>query len=428
MDNVFNSYTISMIVVFAIGYTMIALEHLTKINKTTVALLMAIVCWILQFANHYNDVTHQENLGYLQAHIANISQVIFFLLGALSVVELINVHQGFKIISDIIQVDSKKTMLWLLGLITFFLSAILDNLTTTIVIVSLLKKLVDNREDRWLIGGGIVIAANAGGAWTPIGDVTTTMLWIGGQITSWSIMKGLFLPSLACFIASFFVISLMLKGDINQQKRVKHPIKIEPLGELIFFLGIAALISVPIFKATTGLPPFMGILFGLGVLWLVTDIVHSKDDRDYLRVPHVLTQIDIAGVLFFFGILLCINALETAGILEKLAHWLDSTIGNTHLIATMIGIASAIVDNVPLVAAAMGMYSMEQYPTDSTFWQLVAYAAGTGGSMLIIGSAAGVVFMGLEKVDFFWYLRKISFAALVGYFAGIGVFKLMEYL
>lgn len=423
----FNIYTISMVIVFAIGYALITLEHITKINKTTIALLMAIICWILQFANHYAEVTHQENLGYLEAHIANISQVIFFLLGALSIVELINVHQGFKIISDVIQVKSKRAMLWFLGFITFFLSAVLDNLTTTIVIVSLLQKLIDDREDRLLIGGGIVIAANAGGAWTPIGDVTTTMLWIGGQVTSGAIIKSLFLPSMACFIASFCILSFMLKGMIVSEKMSNKEGKLEPLGELIFFLGIAALISVPIFKTLTGLPPFMGILFGLGVLWLVTDLVHAHDsNRDYLRVPYVFTKIDLSGVMFFFGILLCINALETAGILERLAHWLDQNIGNTHIVATMIGIASAIVDNVPLVAASMGMYSLEQYPPDSSFWQLVAYCAGTGGSMLIIGSAAGVVFMGLEKADFFWYLKKISFPAFVGYFAGIGIYLLLS--
>lgn len=428
MEVALNSYTISMIIVFVIGYILITLEHIIKINKTTIALLMAIICWILQFANHYGAVTHQENLEYLSVHIANISQVIFFLLGALSVVEIINAHQGFKIISDVIQVQSKRKMLWVLGVITFFLSAVLDNLTTTIVMVSLIQKLITNREDRLLIGGGIVIAANAGGAWTPIGDVTTTMLWIGGQVTSTAIIKGLFLPSVACFIASFIIISWMLKGQFDYEKSSHDNEKIEPLGEMIFFLGIAALVFVPVFKMLTGLPPFMGILFGLGVLWLVTDIVHGSDvQREHLRVPHVFTRIDLSGVLFFFGILLCINALETAQLLEKLAHWLDRNIGSPNAIATVIGIASAVVDNVPLVAASMGMYSLQHFPPDSSFWQLIAYCAGTGGSMLIIGSAAGVVFMGLEKVDFFWYLKKISFAAFVGYFVGIGVYKLLEF-
>lgn len=427
MDTILNGYTISMIIVFVIGYALITLEHVTKINKTTVALLMAIICWILQFANHQTQLTSEENLNFLSTHIANISQVIFFLLGALSIVELINVHKGFKIISDVIKVESKVKLLWVLGVITFFLSSVLDNLTTTIVMVSLLQKLIDDQQDRWLIGGGVVIAANAGGAWTPIGDVTTTMLWIGGQLTSGAIIKSLFLPSISCFIVSFLFISRHLEGKIQYEKLAKDlDTKMEPKGHLIFILGIASLVFVPIFKMLTGLPPFMGILFGLGVLWLVTDIIHCKDRyTEHLRVPHVLTQIDLSGVLFFFGILLCIDALETAQLLERLAHWLDQRIGRADVIATIIGLASAIVDNVPLVAASMGMYSLEQYPVDDMFWQLVAYCAGTGGSILIIGSAAGVVFMGLEKVDFFWYFRKISFAAMIGYFAGIGVYKLI---
>lgn len=426
MDNTFNNYTISMIVVFVIGYTLITLEHIIKVNKTTIALLMAIICWILQFANHYADVSHQENLSFLGAHIANISQVVFFLLGALSIVELINVHQGFKIISDFIRVNSKRLLLWVFGFITFFLSAVLDNLTTTIVMVTLTRKIIEKKEDRLLIGSGIVIAANAGGAWTPIGDVTTTMLWIGGQITTGVILKNLFLPSLACFLASFFIIQWMLKGKVPYSKLGSKETKIEPLGPMIFILGIAALVFVPIFKWLTGLPPFMGILFGLGVLWLVTDIAHDIR-HEHLRVPHVFTKIDLTGVMFFFGILLCIDALETAGLLERLAHWLDRTVGSPQAIATMLGITSAIIDNVPLVAASMGMYSLERFPQDSTFWQLVAYCAGTGGSMLIIGSAAGVVFMGLEKVDFFWYFRKITFSAFIGYFAGIGVYMLQKF-
>nr|NGY94247.1 hypothetical protein [Neochlamydia sp. AcF84] len=422
-----NIYTISMIIVFIIGYGFITIEHVIRVNKTTTALLMAIICWILQFANHHDKFSHQENLDSLAAHVADISQVIFFLIGALSVVELINAHHGFKIILDVIKVRSKVRLLWLLGLITFFLSAVLDNLTTTLVVLSIMQKLLTNREDRWLIGGGIVIAANAGGAWTPIGDVTTTMLWIGGQVTSWAIIKNLFFPSLACFIGSFSIISQCLKGSLIEHELLNAHKKLEPIGKLIFLAGIAALIFVPIFKTLTGLPPFMGILFGLGLLWLMTDIAYFKEeDREHLRVPHVLTKIDLSGVLFFFGILLCINALESAELLKMLAQWLNQHVGNTEVIATLIGIASAIVDNVPLVAASMGMYSLQQYPQDSFFWQLVAYCAGTGGSLLIIGSAAGVVFMGLEKVDFSWYLKKISFPASVGYMAGITVYYLLS--
>lgn len=428
MNATLNNYTLGMVLVFVIGYILITLEHIIKINKTTIALLMAIACWALQFANYYSGATPQENLSFLKAHIANISQVVFFLLGALSVVELINVHKGFRIISDVVQIQSKKKMLWVIGLITFFLSAVLDNLTTTIVMVSLMQKLVNNRDDRLLIGGGIVIAANAGGAWTPIGDVTTTMLWIGGQLTSGVIIKTLFLPSIACFVAAFFIIQWMLHGEFTFDKILADEEETEPLGKLVFFLGIASLIFVPIFKMLTGLPPFMGILFGLGILWLVTDIAHGSDvRREHLRMPHVFTKIDLTGVLFFFGILLCIDALETAQLLEKMAHWLDTHINSYYVIAILIGIASAIIDNIPLVAASMGMYPLEQYPQDSSFWQLIAYCAGTGGSMLIIGSAAGIVYMGLEKVDFFWYLKRISFAALVGYFAGIGVYLLFSF-
>ena len=418
-----NIYAILMTIVFVIGYFFITIEHITHVNKTTVALLMAILCWILQFADH--SWSKVQNTGFLGEHLTNISQVVFFLLGALTVVEIINIHKGFRIITDHITARSKRKLLWVLGVFAFFLSAILDNLTTTIVMVSLVRKLIDDPKDRLLIGGGIVIAANAGGAWTPIGDVTTTMLWIGGQVSTLNIIYSLFLPSLACFIVSFLCLSLLLKGTFEESKLHAQELHVEPMGRFIFFLGTGLLVFVPIFKLLTGLPPFMGILFALGVLWLVTDIVHRKyEEREYLRVPYVLSRIDLSGTLFFLGILLCVDALDSAKILEHLAVWLDKNVGNNYLIAVYIGIASAIVDNVPLVAATMGMYSVTQFPTDSTFWQLIAYCAGTGGSILIIGSAAGVVFMGLEKADFFWYLKRISLPALVGYFAGIGVFLL----
>ncbi len=294
--------------------------------------------------------------------------------------------------------------------------------------ISLLQKIMKKTDSRWVIGGGIVIAANAGGAWTPIGDVTTTMLWIGGQVSTLKVMKDLLLPSIVCLIGSTAVLTLMVKGEFKNAETDKKERHSEPMGNFVFFLGIGVLIFVPIFKLLTGLPPFMGILFGLSLLWLVTDIVHCKyPERDYLRVPYVLTKVDLSGVLFFLGILLCIDALETAKILEKLALGMDYYIGNTVIVATLIGLASAVVDNVPLVAASMGMYSLEHYPMDSSFWQLVALCAGTGGSILIIGSAAGIVFMGLEKVDFFWFLKKISLAALVGYFLGIGAYLAIVY-
>lgn len=416
-------YSVGMILVFIFGYTFITLEHLTRINKTTVALLMAIGCWTIQFSNQ--SWLPQENTHFLGEHVGNISQVVFFILGALTVVEIINEHKGFRIISDMIHITSKRKLLWIIGLLTFFLSGILDNLTTTIVMVSFLRKIIPDRKDRLLFGGAVVIAANAGGAWTPIGDVTTTMLWIGGQVSTLSVMKSLFIPSLVCFVVAFLWIHFKLHGKIVSKEMDQQNTPLEPKGTLVFFLGIGLLVFVPIFKVWTGLPPFMGILFALGILWLVTDILHRHhDDRYHLRVPHILTKIDISSALFFLGILLCVNALESAKILAHLATWLDKNIGNTTIIATAIGLASAVVDNVPLVAATMGMYSLGHYPTDSMLWELIAFCAGTGGSILIVGSAAGVVFMGLEKVDFNWYLKNISFPALLGYLAGIGTYLL----
>lgn len=420
-----NIYDILMIVTFAIGYFLITIEHITHINKTSIALLMAIICWCLQFANQVVD--HEENLGYLSEHIANVSQVIFFLLGALTIVEIINAHRGFRIISDAIRIRSKQKLLWVIGILTFFLSAVLDNLTTTIIMVTLMSKLIKKSEERLLMGGAIVIAANAGGAWTPIGDVTTTMLWIGNELSTFAIMRDLFIPSIICFIFATFIIGLGLKGDFEGESPNGSAEEIEPMGKTVFWLGIGCLISVPVFKVLTGLPPFMGIIFGLGIMWLVTDIIHRRyDDRDHLRVPYVLTKIDNTGVLFFLGILLCIDALQTAGLLNQLANWMDHAIANTSIIAIVIGLASAVVDNVPLVAASMGMYELSRFPTDSNFWELIAYCAGTGGSILVIGSAAGVAFMGLEKVEFFWYFRRVGIPALIGYFAGVGAYFLIH--
>lgn len=414
-------YFNAMIFVFITGYLMITIEHITHINKATVALLMAVICWVLQFGNE--KWTQEENISFLGVHLGEISQVIFFLVGALAIVEVISSHNGFKIISDHVKISSKRKMFWVIGFLTFFLSSILDNLTTTIVMVVFLQKIISNRSDRLIMGGGIVIAANAGGAWTPIGDVTTTMLWIGNQITTFSIMKELFLPSVACFLVSFLFLSYSLKGKMEFKDNQIDEHESKPFGSLILCVGILLLVFVPFFKVMTGLPPFMGILLALGIVWLITDILHSSYfDRSHLRVPYVLTQIDLSSVLFFLGILLCIDALESGGILKSLALFLDQTIGNPKIIAIAIGLASAIVDNVPLVAGTMGMYDLAEYPTDSPFWSLIAYCAGTGGSILIFGSAAGVVFMGLEKADFMWYLKKISLPALLGFFAGVLVY------
>ncbi len=424
METNISIFSLLMIATFVLGYFSITIEHVIKINKTSIALLMAIVCWILQFINTVES--HENNLTYLSEHLADVSQVIFFLLGALTIVEIISAHRGFEIISNAIRMRSKKALLWALSFIAFFLSSVLDNLTTTIVMITLLRKLTDQGEDRLILGGAIVIAANAGGAWTPIGDVTTTMLWIGGQLSTIAVMKTLFLPSFACLIGSLAILSFSLKGNFKEIPPVEHH-QLEPMGNVVFWLGIASLIFVPIFKITTGLPPFMGMIFGLGLMWLFTDMVHNRyDDREHLLVPNIMTRIDVSSVLFFLGILLSIDALHTAGVLDALSSWMDRKIANSDTIAIIIGLASAIIDNVPLVAAAMGMYEMTTYPIDSSFWHLVAYCAGTGGSILIIGSAAGVAFMGLERVQFFWYVRRVGFAAFVGYFAGIGLFKLFE--
>lgn len=418
-----NQYAGWLGIVFFVGYILITLEHFIRIDKTATAMLMAIFCWVFLFATQ--ACPFETNIRCLLDHLAEVSQIIFFILGALAIVETISIHRGFKIISNYIPIGNKRLLLWTVCIITFFLSSILDNLTTTIVMVALLHRLIPETEDRLLIGGGIVIAANSGGAWTPIGDVTTTMLWIGGQLTTEHIMLTLFIPSVVCLVVSLLILSIPLKGDFTPPEIVQHE-KTPPFGRRIFFLGIGTLVFVPIFKVVTGLPPFMGVLLGLGIIWLVTDLIHKKHpSRKHLLVPYALSRIDLSSALFFLGILLGVTALETANILSYMAVWLNANVGNTTIIATMIGLISAVVDNVPLVAASMGMYDLTQYPVNSKFWDLVAYCAGTGGSILIIGSAAGVVFMGLENVDFFWYLRRVSLPALLGYLAGIGAYLLI---
>lgn len=408
-----------MIIVFTLGYVAIALESVLKINKTAIALLMAVICWGLYFVSV--GTSSDESAAALSFHLSDESQVVFFLLGAMTLVELIDVHEGFRLVSEFMHTHSKRKLLWLCGVISFFLSAIIDNLTATIVMVSVIRKLVTRKEDRLMLGATIVVAANAGGAWTPIGDVTTTMLWIQNRLTTLPLMLWLFLPSVACFIVATLFNSFKVKGEFKAQSTAH--IKTEPFGNKVLVLGLFALIMVPVFKGLIGLPPFMGMLIGLGFLWLLTDIAHHKyEERHHLRVPHVLSKIDNPGVLFFLGILLAVDALESSGILNNLALWLDATIGNTTLVATAIGLLSSIVDNVPIVAATLGMYSTKVFPTDSSLWQLIAYCAGTGGSILLIGSAAGIAFMGLEKVDFLWYLKRVSLSALFGYFAGILVY------
>lgn len=420
-----------LILVFVIGYAGIALEELIKINKTATALLTGVICWVVYILGSDNKELVGEQL---YEHLGAISGILFFLLGAMTIVEIIDAHSGFNTITSRIKTNKKRSLLWIIGIITFFLSAVLDNLTTTIVMVSLLRKIIADRHSRLLYIGVIIIAANAGGAWTPIGDVTTTMLWIGGQITTLNIMRQLLLPSLICLLIPLLILSFRLKGSINiptdDDRNQQNSIPIFEQN-LILALGIGALIFVPIFKTFTHLPPFMGILFGVGILWVVTEIIHKNKDaeqKDSFSVVSALRKADVPSVLFFLGILVAISALESTHVLSSLALAMNDTIGNLNVIVLSIGLLSSIIDNVPLVAATMGMYDLQTYPTDHYFWVFIAYCAGTGGSCLIIGSAAGVAAMGMERIDFIWYLKRITWLALLGYFAGAFFFILQYYL
>jgi Na+/H+ antiporter NhaD/arsenite permease-like protein len=371
-------------------------------------------------------------------HLSEISSILFFLLGAMTIVELIDAHEGFAIITDKITTTKKVKLLWIISVLTFFFSAALDNLTTSIVMISLLRKLIGDKYDRWFFAGIVVVAANAGGAWSPIGDVTTTMLWIGGQLTTATIISTLFIPSLVAMVVPLLVLTFTLKGNVARpvtKEGLEHYINPTTAFErnLIFFLGLAGLLFVPIFKTVTHLPPFMGMMLSLGVMWAVTEVIHSsknREDKSHLSVIGVLRKVDTASVLFFLGILLAVAGLQSAGHLAVMAGSLnDAFDGNIYAINIVIGLLSSIVDNVPLVAGSMGMYEVAEagaFAQDGVFWQFLAFCAGTGGSALIIGSAAGVAVMGLEKIDFVWYLKKISILALIGYFAGAGTYILMQ--
>lgn len=414
-----------ILILFVIGYGAIIFEHPIKINKTGIALLTAVLCWTVYFVYSANSLSN--DLAILGHHISDVAQIIFFIMGAMALVELIDSHKGFKIITDLVKTRNKKTMLWLVALVTFFLSSVLDNLTTTILLISLLRKLVPDRYERILLGCIVVIAANAGGAWSPIGDVTTTMLWINGQITTIPIMKALLLPSLISLLVPVTIYSFMLKGKYKLAHLTAAETKQEPGAGLVFTVGILGLIFVPIFKALTGLPPFMGILLALALLWVITDVLHMKEEkRAHLTLTHVLTRIDMSAVLFFLGILLTINALQTAGILRDLSNWLGATFHSYAFIAILLGLFSAIIDNVPLVAATMGMYPIASFPQDHSLWHMIAYAAGTGGSILIIGSSSGVALMGMEKIDFITYMKKAALPALVGFLGGMAVYLFLH--
>jgi Na+/H+ antiporter NhaD/arsenite permease-like protein len=431
-----------VILVFCIGYVLIALEHSIQINKTATALILGAVCWAMYALNAPTpDVSsfqiiipkisqHSDLVkASLSHHLGNIASILFFLMGAMTIVELIDSHHGFKAITDFIKTKDIKALLWMVCLMTFFLSSILDNLTSAIVMVSLIRKLILEKRLRLFFAGMIVIAANAGGAWSPIGDVTTTMLWIGGKISAGGIVKSLFLPSVVCLLVPLLYLTFSLKGNLASDEFQKT----EPLsgnstgGNIMLGVGVTALVFVPIFKALTHLPPYMGILLGLGVLWVVSELINpnlDEADRKKYSAAGALSRIDISSVLFFFGILLAVSALESMSILQHFAEGLTKALGDNRLIISLIGVFSAIVDNVPLVAAAMGMYSIDMYPIDSMIWEYLAYCAGTGGSLLIIGSAAGVAVMGMEKIDFFWYFKNISLLALLGYISGAIVYLL----
>ena len=418
-----------IVAIFVIGYLFITLEHTLHINKAATALMTGVLCWTLYALEAGDPHLVGEQLNH---HLSEISAILFFLLGAMTIVEVIDLHDGFEVIVKRIQTNSTRKLLWIMGGLAFVLSGILDNLTTTIVLVSLLRKLVPKQSERMFFAGLVIIAANAGGAFTPIGDVTTTMLWIGGQVTTENIVQKLFLPSLACFLFPMLYLSFKQKGIIERPAIDLENIKAldsTPFErKLVLGMGIAALVSVPVFKYLTHLPPYMGILLGLGVLWVVIELVHHKkaeEKKTRFSVLTALKKVDSATVLFFLGILLSIGALQSAGQLSFVANFLNQEMGNFYAINFLVGLLSAIVDNVPLVAAMMRMYHLE-YPVDHAFWEFLAYCAGTGGSVLIIGSAAGVAVMGMEKINFMWYLKKISALALVGYIAGALVFLLQQ--
>ena len=426
--------------VFMIGFLFIVLEHPIKIDKAASALLTGGICWSLYALSGSTEHANED----LLSHLSEIAGILFFLLGAMTIVELVDAHDGFSIMTDLIKTRNRVALLWIIALLTFFLSALLDNLTTAIVMISLLKKLIDNKEMRWFYAGMVVIAANAGGAWSPIGDVTTTMLWIKGQLPhAGAIITNLFIPSLVCLGVPLIVLSVMMKGDINAPRERMMPGNGNnpcTLFErnLVFFMGLASMFFVPVFKTVTHLPPFMGMMLSLGVLWTITEFIHRNkplEEKGPLSVLGVLRKIDTASILFFLGILLAVSTLQETGILGMLASALSATFTGSHgiyVINILIGILSAVVDNVPLVAAVQGMYPITTaagpFAQDGIFWQFLAYCAGTGGSAFIIGSAAGIAVMGLEKMDFIWYFRKITVLAMMGYLAGAAAFIVMHIL
>lgn len=403
---------------FIVGYFFIAIEHNTKIDKAVPAILTGVICWVLYIfsKNDIEGVNHQ-----LTEHFGEISGILFFLMGAMTIVELIDLHDGFKVITDKIQTKSKRKLLIIFGIVAFFLSAILDNLTTAIIMGSMLGKILDDKTDRLYFASLVIIAANAGGAWSPIGDVTTTMLWMGKQISTFGIIVKVFIPSIVCLAIPMLLMLRLVKGNIKVVISENAPNVSVRDRNIIFYSGVGMMLFVPIFKTITHLPPFMGMMFSLGVLWIVSEYLHmskEKSKKASFTIFRALEKMDLPSILFFFGILLAVAALESFGTLHSAADWMSVNFHNDIIIVTIIGIMSSIFDNVPLVAAVQGMYSLDTYHTDHFFWEYLAYCAGTGGSILVIGSAAGVAMMGIEKISFFWYLRKISLYALLGFLGG----------
>jgi len=428
-----------MIIVFVLGYMAIALEHPIKVDKAASALLIGGICWAI-YAFSGVDAHHMNE--HLSHHLVDIAEILFFLLGAMTIVELIDAHEGFSIITDKITTNKKVALMWILSLITFFFSAALDNLTTAIVMSALLTKLIKDKEDLWMFAGMVILSANAGGAWSPIGDVTTIMLWIGGQVTASNIITSVFLPSVVCALVPLIYLTFKLKGEITRPVIVESKEHyIDPTTpferNLIFYMGVSGLLFVPIFKTITHLPPYVGMLLSLGLLWFVTEVLHrskNHEQKSQLSVIGVMKKVDVPTIFFFLGILLAVAALQTAGQLDIVANYLSDTFNGQstegiYIINMIIGLLSSIVDNVPLVAGAMGMYPIAEtgfYAADGVFWEFLAYCAGTGGSVLIIGSAAGVAVMGILKIDFIWYVKNISLLALIGYLSGAATYILMQ--
>ena len=438
-----STLTIAIVVVFVIGYACIALEALTKVNKAAVALLMCVFCWTLLMiapGSFYPAVAADGVVHHIaeviEHHLGDAAGTLFFLMGAMTIVEIVDSNGGFNFVRDALKTRSKRKLLWRMAFMTFFLSAILDNLTTSIVMIMVLRKLVQSREERLIYAGAIILSANSGGAFSPIGDVTTIMLWIKGVITTQGVLTEIFIPSLVSMLLPVGILSLQLKGKFDKaQNLVTGQVSqfTKTQRSIIFWLGVGGLIFVPIFKTITHLPPFMGILLVLGVLWTTTEIFHyntSEDDTMAKRVSDIMTKIDLSTIMFFLGILMAVAVLQEVGVLTALGKGLDETFqGNHYFVTGIIGVLSSIVDNVPLVAGCMGMYPVQaagDLAVDGIFWQLLAYCAGVGGSILIIGSAAGVVVMGLEKITFGWYLKKISWAVFLGYIAGIFSYWLLR--